>query len=112
MGGQTFEGSTGGQGKIEHDIPVKERKATLTMNGTTRVLLIGHLNPIKDTKDSGISGVQSRLKNLGYPVGAVDGKMGPSTRAAIQAFQSDNKMSVDGEVSDALIAKLQEKYGS
>lgn len=112
VGRQTFEGSTSSDGKIEHDIPAKEQKATLTMNGTTRVLRIGHLNPIKDTEDAGISGVQSRLKNLGYPVGAVDGKMGPNTRAAIQAFQSDNEMTVDGEISDALIAKLQEKYGS
>jgi Putative peptidoglycan binding domain/LysM domain len=112
VGSLTLEGSTSGEGKIEHDIPIREQKAKLVMNGTVRTLFIGHLNPIKDTKDEGISGVQSRLKNLGYPVGAVDGKMSPSTRAAIQAFQSDHDMTVDGEVSDALIARLQKEYGA
>lgn len=112
VGGQTLEGKTSKEGKIEHDIPIKEQKATLSMNGTERTLLIGHLNPLEDTEDAGVSGVQSRLKNLGYPVGAVDGKMSPSTRAAIQAFQSDHQMTVDGEIGDTLIAKLKKEYGS
>lgn len=112
VGIQTFEGATSSEGKLEHDIPAKEQKAKLTMNGVTRVLFIGHLNPIKDTEDAGISGIQSRLRNLGYPVASVDGQLNASTRAAIQAFQSDHDLTVDGEVSDALIAKLQQEYGS
>lgn len=112
VGDQTLEGTTSGDGKIEHDIPIREKKAKLSMNGTERTLLIGYLNPLEDTEDEGVSGVQSRLKNLGYPVGAVTGKMNPDTRAAIRAFQHDREMTVDGEIGDALIAQLKKEYGS
>lgn len=112
LGSETLEGTTSGEGKIEHDIPIREKKATLIMNGTQRTLLIGHLNPLEYTEDEGVSGVQSRLKNLGYPVGSIDGKMNPSTRAAIQAFQHDQDMTVDGQISDALISRLKKEYGS
>jgi N-acetylmuramoyl-L-alanine amidase len=112
VGNEVLEGTTSGEGLIEHDIPIREQKATLFMNGTERTLRIGYLNPIKNTEDAGISGLQSRLKNLGYPVGAVNGKMSDATRGAIMAFQEDHELAVDGAVSDALFAKVEEVYGS
>jgi peptidoglycan hydrolase-like protein with peptidoglycan-binding domain len=77
-----------------------------------RQLLIGNLNPAKDTDDEGVSGIQSRLRNLGYSPGKVDGIYGPRTAAAIAAFQHDNKLEVDGKISDALVSKLEELHGS
>lgn len=53
--------------------------------------------------------VQLRLRALGYDVGPVDGIAGPKTRAAIEAFQSSEKMTVDGELSRTLVEDLLER---
>jgi len=42
--------------------------------------------------------IQQRLKDLGYSVGWVDGIYGSRTRAAVLAFQAENKLTVDGIV--------------
>jgi uncharacterized protein (TIGR02594 family) len=52
--------------------------------------------------------VQELLRDRGYhEVGAVDGKMGPRTRAAILAFRADNGLElvpeIDGELSERLL---------
>lgn len=47
--------------------------------------------------DSDISDLQKDLEKLGYKPGAIDGQMGPNTKAAIRSFQSDNPpLAVDG----------------
>lgn len=40
--------------------------------------------------------IQKALKKAGYYTGALDGKIGPATRDAIQAFQRDNGLKADG----------------
>lgn len=42
--------------------------------------------------------IQIALKNAGYTLGAVDGKMGKQTKDAIKAFQQANNLTVDGKV--------------
>ena len=56
-----------------------------------------------------VAEVQRRLKSLGYhEVGAVDGKIGPRTEAAILAFRNDNALPrvpvIDVALTDALRA--------
>jgi murein L,D-transpeptidase YcbB/YkuD len=105
-----IEGTTGDDGVIEVDIPLFARTGTLMMNGLERELRIGDLNPMKHAHD--VSGVQARLQNLGYPPGRIDGIYGKRTAAAIRAFQSDHGMDPDGEISDALVARLEAEHGS
>ena len=50
--------------------------------------------------------VQKGLLALGYDVGAVDGLIGPRTRAAIRAFQADHGLSPTGKVSEELALAL------
>lgn len=54
-----------------------------------------------------VLGVQVRLKALGYDCGNLDGIMGPKTNGAIQKFQGDRKIAVDGsasaEIQDQLV---------
>lgn len=52
--------------------------------------------------------VQAALARLGYPVGTPDGVIGPKSRAAIRAFQTDSGLPASGEPSLALYDKLQE----
>ena len=42
--------------------------------------------------------IQTALKNAGFYNGAIDGKIGPKTRAAIQSFQANNSLKADGKV--------------
>jgi hypothetical protein len=45
-----------------------------------------------------IGALQEKLTALGYAPGPIDGTYGPTTAAAIRAFQRDNKLEVDGVV--------------
>jgi TPR repeat protein len=53
--------------------------------------------------------VQYRLDRLGFPVGGVDGLMGPQTRNGINAYQRARGRPTDGQLTpDLLITLLQE----
>jgi hypothetical protein len=56
--------------------------------------------------------VQRLLGELGYDPGPADGVIGPRTRAAVRAFQTDAGLPVDGEISDELYAALSEVVSS
>jgi peptidoglycan hydrolase-like protein with peptidoglycan-binding domain len=51
--------------------------------------------------------IQAALKNAGYYKGAVDGKLGPKSKKAIEAFQNDNGLTGDGKVGPKTWTKLQ-----
>ena len=50
--------------------------------------------------------IQRRLAALGHYQGAVDGIVGPMTRAAIRAFQKGAGLAVDGHATVELLARL------
>lgn len=50
--------------------------------------------------------LQSRLKELGYYDGEVDGNFGSGSKAAIQAFQNRNGMAPDGQPTQNLLRAL------
>ena len=56
--------------------------------------------------DTGLAAIQRRLAELGYDPGPADGRAGPRTRAAIQAFQRARGLPADGEPSPALQTAL------
>ncbi len=51
--------------------------------------------------------VQILLSDLGYDVGAIDGVVGPSTMLALEQFQRNQGLPVDGEMSVELLTQLQ-----
>ncbi len=60
-----------------------------------------------------VAAIQHNLAELGYDPGPADGRPGPKTRAAIRAFEAENRLPVTGEVSRELrqallLAKLRE----
>ncbi len=63
--------------------------------------------PSAPTPDATVLAIQRRLNELGYNAGPADGLFGKKTRAAIQAFQRDNRMVADGIASVALLERLQ-----
>jgi len=62
--------------------------------------------PSRPMQDVTVLAIQSRLKELGYDVGPADGLFGRKTRAAIQKFQRDNSLVVDGNVNRSLLENL------
>jgi len=53
-----------------------------------------------------VAAVQRRLGELGYYHGVVDGVVGPRTRGAIAAFESRNRLVVDGRISRPMLDTL------
>jgi len=53
--------------------------------------------------------VQTALKNAGFYTGAIDGKIGPKTKSAIQEFQKAKGLKVDGKIGPKTWAEM-EKY--
>lgn len=53
-----------------------------------------------------VEGLQKRLTELGYPVGAVNGVFGPYTEMAVMAFQAQNGLEKDGKVGRLTRAAL------
>ncbi|CAO1666888.1 hypothetical protein NYA30BAC_03177 [Halomonas sp. NYA30] len=53
-----------------------------------------------------IAEAQQILSELGYEPGPVDGLMGPNAKRAIQQFQRDQRLAVDGAASPQLLEKL------
>jgi Putative peptidoglycan binding domain len=58
------------------------------------------------TPDQVVVNVQVALREQGYYAGAVDGAMGPQTRAALAAFQSDNGLAVTSAVDQPTLQTL------
>lgn len=56
--------------------------------------------------------IQSRLKDLGYYTGPIDGYLGGNTIPAIKAFQRDYGLSVDGIVGPQTLQALGVSVGS
>lgn len=50
--------------------------------------------------------IQDKLVEFGYDPGPVDGALGPKTRAAIMAYERDNGLDQNGQVSKALLAYM------
>jgi hypothetical protein len=102
-------GTTDGEGWIDEVIPAHATRATLVLREGIEqyVLNIGHLDP----HDSP-SGIQQRLRALGYYFGLVDGDVGDVTTAALRRFQTANDLEVSGEADDATISALRDAYGS
>jgi len=111
LGQLEIEGKTDGNGLLEKDIPAGARKVTLHMGSMTQELLVGHLDPVKEVQDGGVSGAQARLHNLGYAPGPADGVCRPRTTTAIEAFQRDHKLEPTGKIDDALLVALEKTHG-
>lgn len=105
----TLSGTTDSEGWIEQPLPTAAMRVTLSLrDGNERhILKLGHLDP----HDSP-SGMQQRLRALGYYFGALDEDLGPQTRAALRRFQAKQNLEVTGEADEATLDAVFEAYGS
>ncbi len=113
VGGSITTGATDGDGKINHPIPPNARSGHLAVGDAAKGedlqeydLVFGELDPI-DT----MTGVQQRLRNLGFYHGAIDGKSGPHTKEAISNYQAAHDIKATGKPDDSTRRKMQEEHG-
>jgi hypothetical protein len=105
LDGTLLNGTTDGEGKLEHFIPGESRSALLLLRGGQEALplRLGDLDPCDQ-----LTGIQQRLNNLGFDCGSESGDVGPETAEAIKKFQAAYKLDVTGEADEATKSKLKE----
>lgn len=115
--GQTFKLKTDAKGKVEQQIAPDVHAATLTIkdprtpqNGITIPIRIGDMDPVDK-----VSGQKARLNNLGYFAGPIEGRTEQENQAlflsAVEEFQCDHGLGVDGKCGAATQAKLKQVHG-
>jgi N-acetylmuramoyl-L-alanine amidase len=119
--GNTRKGKTDGQGELKESIPPDARSGKLIVAAplgpdgkpvpgqpTTQVFILGlgNLNPISE-----ISGLKSRLANLGFYKGPIDENSDAALKQAISAFQRKKGLPVTGIADDAIKAQVQSLHG-
>jgi N-acetylmuramoyl-L-alanine amidase len=109
--GKLSSGETDSAGRIERPIPPDAQRGKLIV-GTgndqeEHQLQLGHMDPVTE-----ITGVQGRLKNLGYDCGETSGVLDAKTQEAIRAFQAEHGLEVTGEADEATQQELENQHGS
>jgi hypothetical protein len=109
--GKETSGVTDADGNLSAPIEPNAKQAVMYVGTAPDVerydFSLGAIDPI-DT----ISGVQGRLNNLGFDCGAIDGKWGPRTEAALRRFQRRRDLNETGQADEPTRQKLREDYGS
>jgi hypothetical protein len=105
--------TTDGKGKFELNIPLKAQSGAMVIDsnetpydGEFFSLHIGELDPVET-----LSGQQARLDNLGYFPGSSDREDDPVFLSAVEEFQCEHELAVDGKIGPKTQAKLKQVHG-
>ena len=98
--------TTDGDGKTSSDIKKTAKDGFLVVQDMQFPLKIGFLDPVDKQ-----SGQIARLNNLGYEAGPPDSVDAEAFESAVEEFQCDSKLPVNGTCDDATQAKLTEVHG-
>jgi N-acetylmuramoyl-L-alanine amidase len=114
----TFALTSDGKGKLQRQISKKARGASLRIKDKLEfhdnqipferliAIRIGDLDPVDET-----SGQAARLANLGYYRGPID-KVDPDEfQSAVEEFQCENGLTVDGKIGPQTQGKLKTVHG-
>lgn len=106
---QEHEGVTDPNGRVELFIPPDAKRGVVYFPDSEDAyeLDLGHLDPVSET-----SGIQGRLRNLGYYDGPVDGRDSLQLEAGVRAFQAKQSLPASGQLDENGRRKLQEIHGS
>ena len=115
---QDRSGTTDGQGMLREKLPLACQSGVLKIAGWQVRLRLGYLHPLPADENDPLSGVESRLRSLGYAAGQspkpsvrAGRAVAPDTKVALALFQTDAELDVTGEPDDATIDKIKERYG-
>lgn len=106
-----MEGVTDSEGLLQEALPLSADSALLTVGARTYALRLATLNPVEHTEDQGGSGVQARLRNLGFEPGPADGVLNERTRQALCAFEAVHGLPITGAPEGQTLEKLKWVHG-
>jgi N-acetylmuramoyl-L-alanine amidase len=109
VNGRSREGTTDANGKLTEPIPPDARDGFLLLGEKQEKFAIdfGWIDPIE-----AVSGVKSRLYNLGLYEGEIDDELTPETSTAIAEFQRSAHLPGEGELTDETKKALVAAHGS
>ncbi|NMO17698.1 peptidoglycan-binding protein [Pyxidicoccus fallax] len=110
-GAEFIEGATDGEGLLQEQLPLRLDSVRLTVGERGYELRLATLNPVEHTGDKGVSGIQARLRNLGFEPGSIDGVLSERTRQALCAFEALHGLPVTGEPAGRTLEKLVQAHG-
>ena len=104
----SFRYRSGALESVRRDVePYRSQLQAEGRSRFARVLSTGSLSaPARPAADETVRAIQQKLNEIGYNAGPADGLIGRGTRSAIQAFQRDNDLVVDGNPTAALLQRL------
>ena len=107
--GRWQEGRTNGEGLLTEFIPPNARSAVLLLGEAEEryEIQLGHVDPIDL-----ISGVQDRLRNLGYYLGESHGILDDATLAALSTFKAAEGLAGGDSLDDATRDALKAAHGN
>jgi len=87
--------------------PQGNKEGKLVVKGYSLALKLGHLDPVEE-----ITGQVWRLNNLGYRAGNATDVEDPIFKSAVEEFQCDYALTVDGVCGPNTQGKLKDTHGS
>lgn len=106
IGFKTYNLTTDNEGKVEHTILTNAKKGELIIGDMVVPIMIGKLDPIEK-----LSGWQARLNNLGYNAGSLEFTNEEQIKSAVEEFQCDHGLAVDGNCGPKTQQKIVEVHG-
>jgi len=108
---QELRGALDAKGELSHYLSPSARHAELVLQPAGApeehyVLELRGLDPI-----SAVSGIQGRLRNLGFYKGPIDGELSDATLRAMQDFQATRRLAQTSDVDDATRQALLDASG-
>lgn len=107
-----IEDLTNADGELDRDVPLSLGAATVDIDARRYQISIGGLNPLGDTDDDGLSGLQQRLRNLGIAPKSDSSEMNEQSHHAIAMFQLNHDLPVTGHLDEGTRIQLERAHGS
>ncbi|WP_415765954.1 type VI secretion system tip protein TssI/VgrG [Pseudomonas sp. ZB1P45] len=110
--GVAYKGTTSGDGFVDQPVPPDAKKGKLTFYpfGTESQPWVWELDLKAQPEASDVKGLQSRLKNLGFYDGKIDGENGPKTKYATRCFHRSCELSDKDYLSSSDVKRLEEQH--
>jgi len=106
--GSETTGKTDGEGWITRSISPNAKKGELSLQeGQKFDLNLGFLDPVDE-----VTGLQGRLRTLGYYSGPINGELNDDTKESLKEFQAYNDLDTTGESDDETKSLLEEFAGN
>jgi hypothetical protein len=113
MRGALVKVTTDSQGKFQQKLTPDIKEIQLTIHGDQTPyaeialpIKIGFMDPV-----DALTGQQARLNNLGYAAGTVGGTDKATFESAVEEFQCDSGLTIDGICGPQTQAKLKQVHG-